>query len=51
VIKVAGRQTTSVALTSSRRSNDGFARLGGSRPLRDPKDVEMGVTAELGRAA
>ena len=31
------------------RSNDGSAGFGGSRPLAILNDVEMGVTAELGR--
>ena len=39
----------SVALHEFETLNDGSPGFGGSRPLAILKDVEMGVTAELGR--
>jgi flagellar motor switch protein FliN len=50
VIKVMTAETpTSVALHEFPTLNDGAAGFAGSRPLAILKDVEMGVTAELGR--
>ncbi len=51
VIKLvtADESSTSVALHEFAQLNDGGASFGGSRPLAILKDVEMGVTAELGR--
>jgi flagellar motor switch protein FliN len=50
VIKLAAAATAaSVALHEFEPLNDGSAAFSGSRPLAILKDVEMGVTAELGR--
>lgn len=51
VIKLAvnDESATSVALHEFTQLNDGGAGFAGSRPLAILKDVEMGVTAELGR--
>jgi flagellar motor switch protein FliN/FliY len=50
VIRIAtGEPSTSVALHDFTQLNDGAPSFGGSRPLAILKDVEMGVTAELGR--
>jgi flagellar motor switch protein FliN/FliY len=50
VIKLAvTTSATSVALHEFETLNDGSPTFGGSRPLAILKDVEMGVTAELGR--
>jgi flagellar motor switch protein FliN/FliY len=50
VIKVlTAGSSTSVALHEFVPLNDGGSAFGGSRPLAILKDVEMGVTAELGR--
>jgi len=50
VIKViTAESSTSVALHEFAPLNDGGSAFGGSRPLAILKDVEMGVTAELGR--
>jgi flagellar motor switch protein FliN len=51
VIRIAsGEPSTSVALHDFTQLNDGAPSfVGGSRPLAILKDVEMGVTAELGR--
>ena len=50
VIRVAtGAPATSVALHDFAQLNEGAPAFGGSRPLAILKDVEMGVTAELGR--
>jgi flagellar motor switch protein FliN/FliY len=50
VIKLVSATTTaSVALHEFEPLNDGSAGFSGSRPLAILKDVEMGVTAELGR--
>ena len=50
VIRVAnGESSASVALHDFSPLSDGVASFGGSRPLTILKDVEMGVTAELGR--
>ena len=51
VIKLAApaEPSASVALHQFETLNDGSATFGGSRPLAILKDVEMGVTAELGR--
>jgi len=50
VIKVIPAElSTSVALHEFAPLNDGGSAFGGSRPLAILKDVEMGVTAELGR--
>jgi flagellar motor switch protein FliN len=50
VIKlVTVAQAASVALHEFEPLNDGSAGFAGSRPLAILKDVEMGVTAELGR--
>jgi flagellar motor switch protein FliN/FliY len=50
VIKVAAAATSaSVALHEFEPLNDGSSGFAGSRPLAILKDVEMGVTAELGR--
>jgi len=50
VIKLAvAASTASVAIHEFEPINDGSAGFAGSRPLAILKDVEMGVTAELGR--
>ena len=50
VIRIAGGEpSTSVALHDFAQLNDGTPGYGGTRPLAILKDVEMGVTAELGR--
>ena len=50
VIKlVSTASAASVALHEFEPLNDGAAGFSGSRPLAILKDVEMGVTAELGR--
>ena len=50
VIKLAAATSAaSVALHEFETLNDGAPVFGGSRPLAILKDVEMGVTAELGR--
>jgi flagellar motor switch protein FliN/FliY len=50
VVKLAAAaSTTSVALHEFETLNDGTPGFGASRPLAILKDVEMGVTAELGR--
>jgi flagellar motor switch protein FliN/FliY len=50
VVKLAAAATsTSVALHEFETLNDGASGFAGSRPLAILKDVEMGVTAELGR--
>jgi len=50
VIRIAtGEPSTSIALHDFTQLNDGAPSFAGSRPLAILKDVEMGVTAELGR--
>ena len=49
VIKLSVASTASVALHEFETIGDGSATGYGSRPLAILKDVEMGVTAELGR--
>ena len=49
VIRIASEVSTSVALHEFNQLNDGIPGFDGSRPLAILKDVEMGVTAELGR--
>jgi flagellar motor switch protein FliN/FliY len=49
VVKLAAASGTSVALHEFETLGDGSPTFGGSRPLAILKDVEMGVTAELGR--
>lgn len=49
VIRIATEVSTSVALHEFAQLNDSVPGFDGSRPLAILKDVEMGVTAELGR--